>query len=205
LEQGFDKEDQKIMEGMADKTLRRRRPSSAFKPPDRSPLILGLSVLILIAVLGLFFRGGNQVSPENLNAISAQLDRLQERLTQLQGPEQEAAHLESQVKGLHQSLSELEKTSRSVEERIGELSQNIERLQQKIAAPPALTTLPRAAPKMPAHRAKARYHEVRRGDTLYRIAKRYGMSVDDLKRLNHFTKDQVIQPGQKILITPGND
>jgi LysM repeat protein len=50
---------------------------------------------------------------------------------------------------------------------------------------------------------KMLYHEVRRGDTLSRISKKYGVSVDEICRLNNTTKEKIIYPGQKILIAPG--
>ena len=46
------------------------------------------------------------------------------------------------------------------------------------------------------------YHIVERGDTLYGIAKKYGLSVDELIRLNQLKSGQAIYPGQKILVSP---
>jgi LysM repeat protein len=53
----------------------------------------------------------------------------------------------------------------------------------------------------PTSRTKSRYHEVRPGETLFRIAKRYGINVDELCSLNHITPKTVIHPGQKLLVT----
>ena len=49
---------------------------------------------------------------------------------------------------------------------------------------------------------KRTYHEVRRGETLSRIAQRYGISVEQLCRLNKITPKTVIRPGQRILVSP---
>lgn len=58
--------------------------------------------------------------------------------------------------------------------------------------------------KKPVLQAKGRYHEVLSGDTLYGIAIKYRVSVDELCRLNNINKkNPVIFPGQKILISPG--
>lgn len=43
-----------------------------------------------------------------------------------------------------------------------------------------------------------KYHKVGKGDSLYSIAQRYGMSVDELCRLNGIKKTKAIQPGQKL-------
>ncbi|GAB5602620.1 hypothetical protein FJNA_11450 [Thermus sp. FJN-A] len=49
--------------------------------------------------------------------------------------------------------------------------------------------------------ASAQTYTVQKGDTLYRIAKAQGLSVEALKRLNGLTSD-LIHPGQVLLLDP---
>ncbi len=49
---------------------------------------------------------------------------------------------------------------------------------------------------------KAHYHIVERGDTLSAISRSYGVSVDELRRLNNIVKGKYIYPRQKILLGP---
>jgi RND family efflux transporter MFP subunit len=49
--------------------------------------------------------------------------------------------------------------------------------------------------------AKGQYHEVRKGDSLYLIATKYGLSVDELCHLNNMHPRQIIRPGQKLLVS----
>ena len=51
---------------------------------------------------------------------------------------------------------------------------------------------------------KIRYHAVRRGDTLSEIAKEYGMTVQELCRLNEITPSTIIRPGDMLRIRPGS-
>ncbi|MCK4338365.1 MAG: LysM peptidoglycan-binding domain-containing protein [Candidatus Cloacimonetes bacterium] len=44
-----------------------------------------------------------------------------------------------------------------------------------------------------------KYHIVKKGDTLYYIGKKYGLSVESLKRINNLTSDKILV-GQKIYI-----
>lgn len=46
--------------------------------------------------------------------------------------------------------------------------------------------------------AAARYHKVAAGETLYGIAKRRGLTVDELCKLNHLSKDVKVRPGQLL-------
>jgi len=44
-------------------------------------------------------------------------------------------------------------------------------------------------------------HEVRAGDTLWSISRRYGLSMDTLRRINHLGSTSV-HPGQKLKLSP---
>lgn len=61
-----------------------------------------------------------------------------------------------------------------------------------------IASVPKNNPK-PANGSSEGYYEVSKGDTLYSISKRFGISVDDLKRLNNLS-DNGISIGQSIKI-----
>jgi len=54
-------------------------------------------------------------------------------------------------------------------------------------------------------KVSSRVHEVEPGETLWNIAQRYGMSVDEIVRLNRLNPSETIYPGQKILVNPDWD
>jgi len=68
----------------------------------------------------------------------------------------------------------------------------------------AVTQAATVMQKEPMSPGKGRYYEVRQGDTLYRIAKQHGISVDELCRFNTITTNDPIHPGQKLLVAPSN-
>ena len=55
-----------------------------------------------------------------------------------------------------------------------------------------------SAPANRMQNAEIRYHKVAAGETLYRIAKRRGLTVDELCKLNHLSKDVKVRPGQLL-------
>jgi membrane-bound lytic murein transglycosylase D len=79
--------------------------------------------------------------------------------------------------------------------------------QLRLTAPADATALPVATQASAPHRAKATLgttpkletHTVQPGDTLFSIAKRFGISLAELKRLNHLASDQV-KLGQKLVV-----
>jgi LysM repeat protein len=45
------------------------------------------------------------------------------------------------------------------------------------------------------------YHVIKKGENLYRISLRYGLSVDELCGINGIKSQDVVQAGQKLLIS----
>ncbi|MBV9107849.1 MAG: LysM peptidoglycan-binding domain-containing protein, partial [Gemmatimonadetes bacterium] len=56
-----------------------------------------------------------------------------------------------------------------------------------------------AARRPPAARAGRRTHTVAAGETLFGLARRYGVSVDAIRTLNHLESDR-LRPGQTLVI-----
>ena len=48
--------------------------------------------------------------------------------------------------------------------------------------------------------AKTKYHTVKKGETLNQIAKKYGKTVSELRKLNKLNNENVIRTGQKIRV-----
>jgi uncharacterized protein (TIGR00159 family) len=46
------------------------------------------------------------------------------------------------------------------------------------------------------------YHVVRSGETLWGLSRRYGLTIEELRRLNELGVDKPIQPGQKLRVGP---
>jgi LysM repeat protein len=46
------------------------------------------------------------------------------------------------------------------------------------------------------YQQEARFHKVRKGETLYSIARKRGTTVNAIMKLNHLKKSSKLQPGQ---------
>jgi LysM repeat protein len=58
---------------------------------------------------------------------------------------------------------------------------------------------PAAVESLPEKRAP-QYHRVRKGESLYRIGRKYGVSIRELCRLNNISSNRAIHPGQKLIV-----
>jgi LysM repeat protein len=118
--------------------------------------------------------------------------------------------LEQRIAGLEKRIGELQgKISApgpdpALLQRIDALSQKVDAL-EKQKLPAAETKAKPSAPPKPAASTEKKYHTVQKGDTLYGISKRYGISVGELRKLNHLSADQSLRTGQKLLVSPGHE
>ena len=116
--------------------------------------------------------------------------------------------LEQKIAGLEQQLAELQgKITTSGQDpallqRVNTLAQKVESL-EKQKQPTAESKAKSSPPSKPAVSTEKRYHTVQKGETLSRISKRYGITVEELRKLNNLSRDKSIQTGQKLLISPG--
>ena len=196
--------EEQIADGMGytrkDKSTRRRKAFPDFSPRRKTLMLGGAGILILIVLIALFSGDDNKLSTGELSSIQIRLDKLERRLTHLESVEARIASLEKQQKGLPQSMADT--SGRSLTQRLDNLTQKIDQLEKGMAPVPAKAEAPYPLQRKPFPLAKSRYHEVRSGENLYRIALQYGITVDELCRLNNITPDQVIRPGQRLLVAP---
>lgn len=167
------------------------RTTSRGSLSSKSYLIFaGIGLLILVIGVTLFFRF-HKSSRADLDTIKNRLKTLEQNTPQLAG----------QVMELRRSVSNLNAAGESLTRRMDDLSNKVAQLQKATVEGKAKREAPIRVQTEPAVTIETEYHQVQPGETLYRIAKKYGLSVAELCRLNQMSKDQAIKPGQKLLVT----
>ena len=184
-----------------------QRGSGDIRLSKKSMILWGIGIVVLVILITVFFGGGGGLSQEDLAPLQAKLNLLERRLTHLEGLESRIAFLENQETGLQQLILDLDKSGRSLTEKVDEISKKLGVVEKAKPTAPARikTTAPGTAGEKPASAETKRYHNVRPGETLYRIARRYGISVSELCRLNNISPNQAIHPGQKLLVPSESD
>jgi LysM repeat protein len=159
--------------------------------PLTSYLILsGIVVLILAAGFVLFFQF-HKHSMADLDPIKNRLKMVEQSLPQLAGL----------VMELQQSVSKLNDTGESLTKRMDKLSHEVAQLQEAAVTEQAKSKHPVSTHKESVVKTDTVYHQVQHGETLYGIAKKYGISLAELCRLNQISTEQAIKPGQKLLVS----
>jgi LysM repeat protein len=197
---------QDIMEEIRDElsyNLRDKEPppsndSPAPSSPERRIPFLGIAigVLVLLLLWALLGRGG-KISEEDLAPIHQRLDRIEERLSHLDGLEEKVGSLDDENKGRNDSTTQTDRSVKTLKRQLNELNQKLARLEKKMAL---------ASKKQPGVSARpgekpTKYHEVAAGESLWRIAQQYGLKVDELCELNGLDRGSVLKPGQQLLVS----
>jgi len=164
-------------------------------------MILGVGIVIVVLIVILVFRGGNNVSKEEFESLGKRLDQIERRLASSEAAEKKIASFESQFQTINQSFARMDGADKTLRERMDRLAQQMEKLATPPGPAPKATTPP--PQKTPPPKSTSRYHEVAPGETLFQIAGKYSVSVEDLRRLNKIKPGQTLQPGQKLLVSTG--
>ena len=208
-----EKEMKELMEGIADdleygannENLERRQKLPDSKSQRKILALWSGIILLLIVIIALLFGGGKEVGKEKSVSIKPRLDQIEERLQRLEGMYERIDLLEKQERGLQQSIARTDRSRQSLAERLDSLFREVEKLRKGQAPVAAKIEAKSTAQEKKVLETKRQYHVVRSGDSLYGIARKYSMSVDDLRRLNNLRPKQVIYPGQRLLIVQGGD
>jgi anti-anti-sigma factor len=168
----------------------------------KSMVLAGLAVLVLVLIVLYFMGQGEKKGPEvDLQPLLKKIGLLEERMAKLETKGKEAPQvqekLDSLTRNLNERLSALEKEINQVKE---DAASGRKKAELSQPASPA----PAPSPRSPAKPGGTRIHTVAAGENLFRIALRYNLSVDELRRLNNLKPDQSLQVGQKLIVGPGN-
>jgi len=180
--------------GLGDLASRMGRPPEHLYPY----IAAGAGVVLLILLVVVFTRGGGEEKPEqNLQAISAQVQNLEQRLLKIEEWDEQR----------QKAFADFWDSSQNLERQLEMQRENIDDMRQKLAAMegrPAAQA-PRESPAAPQPQRTGGdagdHHEVQRGDTLFSLGMKYGISVDRLRELNGLGPGDLIHPGQKLVVS----
>ncbi|GBC60637.1 hypothetical protein DENIS_1594 [Desulfonema ishimotonii] len=184
------------------------------------PIILaGAAGITILICIGLFYPKGD--SSAEKEAFEARILRLEERIDMLESKEREnnsrfsaseeaIGSFSTQAERLQAIPIEIESIQKKIEyldKRQGNLEQKIAKSARK-PRPSAQKSVKSAktgkkSPSVskPAAGAASSYYYVKSGDTLYSIARRYSLTVEQLLRLNNMSEDAVLHLNQKLRVS----
>lgn len=179
------------------RTMNRKRSikeagaTSWWTTGTRSVLLCGIIVVLFLTVLLLITGDKKADFPEEFQLINERLNKIEMSLQRLDGMAAEVRELAKTTEGLSESIGSLERDRRATLTRIDKIYNRLDDLSKAASASSISTSTPPTG---------AARHTVKKGETLFSIAQRYGLSVDEISRLNGLGKNSIIQPGQDLLV-----
>jgi len=148
---------------------------------------------MIVVLLALIFAGGiyyfvTRHSKESNSAVDPKITALEGKIASL---EKKIADLEGKAG--------TGSPDPSLQHRVEALSQKVESLEKRMESGAESKTKP-SPPKSKVEGQK-RYHTVQKGETLSKISRKYGVPVDELRKLNDLSKGEPVRTGQKLLIS----
>jgi len=184
-----------------------RRSNSERRPMSKGLFMFtGAMGVLLVVILFMLIFGGEKSgkADERISALQARVDQMEKSLAGMADLETRLAQVEKQAGLAQQSMAGVERQFSVEEGTIEELAPKGQALKKKESAPAAQAGSQKKEPVKAAAQTAEKTHVVKAGETLYQIGKRYGLSVDALRRLNGLKPGQAIHPGQKLVVSKGN-
>ena len=168
------------------------------------PYIIGgiglvIFVILLIMVLS---RPSDVVDGEQLQSLEERIQGLEKKLATIDVIGQAFDRIDNNEKELNLIMERVDRFEGTVTTQIDQIIKELEKLHRKTGSAPP----PKAKAAQPVAKSttekKTKVHAVSAGETLYSISRRYGLTVDQLRKYNNLNKDAAIHPGQKLKLSP---
>jgi LysM repeat protein len=196
--------------------------TSLFKKNEFALILIG-ALLLTTIIFFLFFRSSKETTPSDkpvtTNSSFSELENRMEKMEQttLLKNEQGTIVLDPKSKDvpsialIDERLSRLEAAFSlkfdSMVERMEKLEKKISIAQSKPVVKATPKSVQKAKKTIPEKKAVKKavkktdlFHTVVKGETLYSISKKYKTSVDSLRKLNNFSENTKLYPGNNILV-----
>ena len=153
----------------------------------------GFLILIVLSVIGIA-RTYSLAEKVQFLALESRLEQLENRLGSIEGEGglSQAAGQGNPLILLTERLDQLE----------ANMTARINSMANQLNAAPAKPVAEAAVPApVPKNETKAKIHTVKQGETLYRISRRYNLSIEQLRQFNQLDQKASIYPGQKLKVS----
>lgn len=159
------------------------------------PFLAGIG-LVLIFMAGIAYFISNCTKATDTKSSTKSEETLASRMTAL---EEKVTGLEAQVTEL-QGKSNKGGTDPFLLHQVEVLTKRVDALEER-GKKSGVESKASTAPPKPAVASQEKYHTVQKGETLLKIAKKYGITVEELRKLNNLSKGQSVKVGQRLLVS----
>jgi len=168
-----------------------------------SYIIGGIGLVVIVILLFMVLSGpSDDLDSQRIQALEKRIQGMEQVLATVGVIGQSLDKIDNNEKEINLFMERVDRFEGTVTTQIDQIIKELGALHQKTGSAPA----PKAKAKQPVAKSpepkKINIHEVKAGDTLYSISRRYSLTVDQLRTYNNIGKDTAIRPGQKLKLSP---
>jgi len=170
--------------------------SITMRPPQVSAIkkiglaVGGIAFCALVLLFGFAYKSYSEDLRQELKTME-QISMIQEK---------NFIKLAGQLHEIKILMASPKESQQLVETELGKLYQEMERLEEKVSLIVLKEGTPASEPEQMDEPEKKVYYKVRSGETLFRIAKNHGITVEKLCELNKISSQTHIHPGQELVV-----
>lgn len=178
--------------------------SNLFKKPGGIPLSrFGIGFLILaILLILLFTRSRSTTVDDRVLALENRVTKLEEGLAKFEAIDDRVAQIREQAQTFEQFKERFDRSEASLMLRMDHIAKNLDSMQKQMGKSSARTAKSSTTTTVSKKTDGKRFHTVKPGETLYKIGRQYGLTVEKMRRLNKLADGAIIHPGQKLRVSP---
>ncbi len=161
-------------------------------------------ILVVLILIASWPESDTKALSARLDHIAQRLDMLENRIfiIETESQTESTQFSENSPKNMEPLQNRMEQLEAFLHHKTSQLSSELEKINKKLSSVSEPAAKSAASKKtLSSKNSTVKYHEVKPGETLYRISINYGIPVDRLLEMNNLNKDAIIRPGQKIMVS----
>ncbi len=164
-------------------------------------LVLSIAALVTALLMLVMDEDKDPVEQQKVANLEEKINQLEERLEKYEAIDEKVTLIWEQAKSFEKFKDRFERSEASTSLRMDHLTMSLEAMQKQFAGQTAESGTSTQKDAADAKRTPTiKYHQVKAGETLYSISKRYGLKVDTLRKMNKMSPNSVIVTGQKLIV-----
>lgn len=163
-------------------------------------LVLAIVALVVALLMLVTDGSGDSAGQQKIAVLEGRVKQLEDRLDKYESMDEKVTQIWGQAKSFEEFKERFNRSEASMTLRMDHLTMSLEAMQKKPAVKSTAKTAGKSKKKASKSSApKVQYHQVKAGETLYSISKRYGLKVNDLRKMNKISSNE-ISVGQKLVV-----
>ena len=164
--------------------------------------VIWVPVAVIILILIYVFLPGGKKSENQAHFIEIQkrLELVEKRMLKLEGVGERVLNLEKSVKDAGALSKRFERLEVSIAKRMDQVDKELIQVRKAVDTKRAKKETTQSVQQKKTATTQTTDHVVKKGETLYSIGRRYGITVDRLRKINKLDKNSAIYVGQKLAV-----